>query len=118
MKSLDFIKVFEKKVAFYNHQFKPKRACGITCVELRPALDAVETPPRVIAHPNGELKTRFFKKLCLAPLGKATNLLGGAEKDHKVARSHFNSGVWCNRLNVLKGLQENAMISSNHSLVI
>jgi len=58
VKSLAEIKlVFEKKVAFYNHQFKPKRACGITPVKLRPALNALEhlAPPRVIAHPNGDV---------------------------------------------------------------
>ena len=57
VKSLAEIKlVFEKKVAFYNHEFKPKRACGITPAELRPALDAVQhlAPPRVIAHSNGD----------------------------------------------------------------
>ena len=58
VKSLAEIKlVFEKKVAFYNHEFKPKRACGITPVNLRPALTALEhlAPPRVIAHPNGDV---------------------------------------------------------------
>lgn len=58
VKSLAEIKlVFEKKVAFYNHEFKPKRACGITPVKLRPALTALEhlAPPRVIAHPNGDV---------------------------------------------------------------
>lgn len=49
--------VFDQKIAFYNQEFKPKRACGTTPVELRPALNAIEhlAPPRVIAHPNGDL---------------------------------------------------------------
>lgn len=49
--------VFDQKVAFYNQEFKPKRACGTTPVELRPALNAIEhlAPPRVIAHPNHDV---------------------------------------------------------------
>ena len=49
--------VFYQRVAYYNNEFRPKRACGATPVEFRPALNALEhlAPSRVIAHSNHDV---------------------------------------------------------------
>ena len=59
--------VLDQRVTFYNHQFRPKRACGITPAELRPTLDAVNhlAPPRVLARANHDVNHKAvvdFKK--------------------------------------------------------
>ena len=89
--------VLDKKVAFYNHEFIPKRACGITRVELRPALDAVEhfAPPRVIAHPNGDLNHKAvieFKQKAIETLDLSDNpyyMLRTTRDDVKHIKGHL-----------------------------
>ena len=89
--------VLDKKVAFYNHEFIPKRACGITPVELRPALDAVEhfAPPRVIAHPNGDLNHKAvieFKQKAIETLDLSDNpyyMLRTTRDDVKHIKGHL-----------------------------
>ena len=90
VKSLAEIKlVFEKKVAFYNHEFKPKRACGITCVELRPALDAVEhlAPPRVIAHSNGDFNHKAVIKFKQQAVETSANVLNLSDHPYYMLRT-------------------------------
>ena len=89
--------VLDKKVAFYNHEFIPKRAFGITPVELRPALDAVEhfAPPRVIAHPNGDLNHKAvieFKQKAIETLDLSDNpyyMLRTTRDDVKHIKGHL-----------------------------
>ena len=49
--------VFHQRVDYYNHQFKPKRAIGLTPAKLAPALKAVEhlAPQLVLAHANHDV---------------------------------------------------------------
>lgn len=74
VKSLaDIQRVFDIKIEFYNHEFQPTRACGITPVKLRPALTAIETqaPPRRIVHTNHDVNHKAvmdFKQLAVLSL--------------------------------------------------
>ena len=46
--------VLDQRVAFYNNEFRPKRACGVTPAKLRPALTAAQhfAPPKILTYSN------------------------------------------------------------------
>lgn len=48
---------FEKRVTFYNNEFRPQRAWVTTTALLRPVLDAGShlAPPLILAHPNHDV---------------------------------------------------------------
>lgn len=55
--------VFDQRITFYNHHFRPERACGVTPAQLRPALTAAQhlAPQRVLAYSNHDANHKVIK---------------------------------------------------------